>query len=357
MITISNVNVSAGTVRKLPDGKWQATLTIGEGRGAQRKRKNFDTAKAARAWLAEAKATGVPCGPTATQTVAQAFDAYVAAKILRRNTVEVFAAARKAVVAQGIGAVKLAALKPSALDIFTKWALARYAPSTANLYARKLAAVLKFAHGDGGLGFVPKARTVSVPDVKIDALTPAQVKALYEASPEDFAPAILLGAFAGLRASEAAAITVADIDFVKCTVTVSKAADDLGAHVATKTTRSLRSVPFAPEALPLLGQACVGKPYDAAVATSSTGRALTTTTLSKTFGKVAEHAGLAVTFHQLRKFYGTTLAAAGVNPASGAKYLGDTIEVYLRTYALPQAGDADEARAALAKAFAATVAA
>ena len=161
-----------------------------------------------------------------------------------------------------------------------------------------------------------------------------------------------------MRASEAAAITVADIDFVTSTITVNKAVDDKGVFVATKTPRSMRTIPVPPEVLAQLGAGVQGQVADRAggdehVTAGSSPR----TSFAKTFAKVAEAAGVDVTFHALRKYFATTLLSSGVNPVAVAKYLGDTVQTMLATYALEQSTDADEARGAIAAAFRATVAA
>ena len=93
------------------------------------------------------------------------------------------------------------------------------------------------------------------------------------------------------------------------------------------------------------------------MATNSNGAILTTSTFTRTFTKATDDVGVDVTFHALRKFFATTMLAAGVNPVAVAKYLGDTVETMLKTYALEQTTDADEAHDAIAGAFRATVAA
>jgi integrase len=226
-----------------------------------------------------------------------------------------------------------------------------------NLYARQLATVLKFAYADGGLAFNPSAVTVTERRVEVPAITAADLKKLYEAAPEEFAPAILFGAFAGLRASEACAVTVADIDFLAGTLTVDKAADKWGEFVKTKTPRSMRTVPLASEVLTLVARACEGKPRGDTVATNADGGVVTTGSFTKAFSRTAATAGVDVTFHALRKYYATTLLANGVNPKAAAKFLGDSVETMLKTYALVQHTDAELARAAISSAFAATVAA
>ena len=355
---ISNVNPSAGAVRQLPSGKWLATITVGSGRGAKKRTKTLPTKKAALTWVTTKQASGVPDGDAAEMTVAQTFDTYIESKVLAPNTVEVFVTAKGHTIAHGIGGVKLAALKPSQVDTFTAWMVRQgLAASTVNIYAAKLCAVLRFAAADGAMTFMPKASTVRVTKVKEPAITATDVKALYEASSETFAPAIIFGAYAGMRASEAAAITVADIDFIASTITVSKAVDDKGVFVQTKTSRSMRTIPVPPEVLAQVGEACKGRAATEPVATNNDGRILSTDSSAKTFAKVADAAGVDVTYHALRKFFATTLLSSGVNPVAVAKYLGDTVQTMLATYALEQTTDADEARDAIAGAFRATVAA
>jgi integrase len=331
---------------------------LGEGRGARKATKTLPTRKAAASWQQEAKRKGMPYGPAAEQTVAQAFDAYLAARVLAPNTVKTFDTTKDHVVAAGLGSVKLANLKPSNVQTFTAYlSRAGLSASSVNVYAGKLATVLKFAAADGGLSFTPKSATVTEHRIEVPAIGPADIRALYEAASEDFAPVVLLGAFCGLRASEACAVTVGDIDFVAGTLSVNKAVDNKGRFVKTKTPRSIRTIPVADTVLVQLGPVCKGKSPSDTVAVNATGGVISTATFAKTFARVADDAGVDVTSHALRRFFATTLLASGVNPKAVAKFLGDTVETMLRTYALVQTSDDDAARVATAGAFAATVAA
>lgn len=357
----SPVNTTAGSVRKLKTGrsagKFQATITLGEGRGAPKTTKTFDTRKAALAWLAESKRDGLPYGNAAEQTVAQAVDAYLASKVLAPNTVEVFRALRAHVVSAPLGDVRLGKLKPSAQATFTAWLTRNgFSPSTTNLYAKKLATVLRFAAADGGLGFVPQAVLVEERRAEVESISEADVAALFDRADDGFAPVILLGAFCGLRASEAAAVTVGDVDWVTGTLTVSKAVDDRGRTVGTKTANSDRVVPVPGIVLDQLA-AHRFRAKSEPLATNTEGGRITTPVFAKTFRATADAAGLDVTFHALRKFFATTMLAAKVNPKSVAAWLGDTVETMLRTYAQTRADDADAGRAAIAAAFARTAAA
>ena len=54
-------------------------------------------------------------------------------------------------------------------------------------------------------------------------VTTEQVWAIYDAVPEGVRPAILLGAYAGLRLAEAAALRIGDVDFMRGVVSVPTA--------------------------------------------------------------------------------------------------------------------------------------
>lgn len=352
-----HVSKSAGSVRQLKSGrsagKWQATARIGEGHGARRVTKTFTRERDAKVWLTDVRTKNFAHGPAAEQTVAQAFDTYLDAKVLARNSVEIYTAARGHVVASGLGDVKLAKLKPSNLERFTTWLVRNgFASVTVNQYAGKLSTVLRFAAADGGLDFTPKAVRVAVHVEERPALEAAQVWALHDAAPDGFAPAILLGAFCGLRATEAAAVTVGDIDFTAGTVTVNKAVDNRGRYVKPKTPRSMRTIPIPPAVVAHLAPHRF-RAADANLAVNFYDRRFTSPTFAMNFAEVAVDAKVDCTFHALRKFFATSQLAAGVNPKTVARYLGDTIEVMLRTYAQVRPEDADASRKAMAEVYAA----
>jgi integrase len=102
----------------------------------------------------------------------------------------------------------------------------------------------------------------------------------------------------------------------------------------------------------------VDKLPGAYVSTNAYGEVLRPSTALGWFRDTAEAAGMpGVTSHELRKFYVTTNLAAGVNPATVAKNIGETVKVMLDTYSLSPASDADVSRAAVSGALAAAFAA
>jgi integrase len=78
--------------------------------------------------------------------------------------------------------------------------------------------------------------------------TTEQVWALYDAMPDDLRPAILLGAFAGLRRSECAALKVTDVDWLRATITPARQWPDR----PLKTVGSAASVPVPRELIEML---------------------------------------------------------------------------------------------------------
>jgi integrase len=82
---------------------------------------------------------------------------------------------------------------------------------------RRLTHVLDDAVHDGPLVRNPCSRRTAPPVGHVEQYCPTteQVWQLHEAMPEHLAVAVLLGAFAGLRVSEAVALRIEDVDFTR----------------------------------------------------------------------------------------------------------------------------------------------
>lgn len=93
------------------------------------------------------------------------------------------------------------------------------APSTYDTY-RRLPQIMGEAVHDGLTPRSPCSRKTSPPQAaqRPFVATTEQVWALHDAMPEHLRPAVLLGAFVGLRTSEAAALRVTDVDFMRAVV-------------------------------------------------------------------------------------------------------------------------------------------
>lgn len=96
----------------------------------------------------------------------------------------------------------------------------RYAPSTVHALCRRLCHIVNDAVEDGVLGRTPCSRRTAPPLGHVKRFSPNtdEVWRLHDAMPEHVRVAMLLGAFAGLRVTEAVALRIADVDFTRAVV-------------------------------------------------------------------------------------------------------------------------------------------
>jgi integrase len=139
--------------------------------------------------------------------------------------------------------------------------------------------------------------------------TTEQVWALLDAMPEHLRPAILLGAFVGLRVAEACGLRACDVDFMRRVVTpaVQHPAQPL------KTDTSPTPVPI-PESLSHALSAHVARWESETVLVNENGRQLHPRSLEEAVQKArAKVAGLPPNFryHDLRHYFASLLIAGG----------------------------------------------
>ncbi|MFC8386745.1 tyrosine-type recombinase/integrase [Nocardia sp. NPDC057272] len=117
------------------------------------------------------------------------------------------------------GTAQLSAIRPSAIKTWTAKLKAR-GHEASYIYAlhSRLSQILSDAVLDGMLARNPCSKRTTPPmgKQKVYCATTEQVWALYDLMPDHLRPAILLGAFAGLRISEACGLRVSeDVDFIR----------------------------------------------------------------------------------------------------------------------------------------------
>jgi integrase len=124
-----------------------------------------------------------------------------------------------AVINEAFGDRALTSIRPSEVKSWVSGLQADEKLSASYVYAihSRLRQVLGDAVHDGLLGRNPCSRRTSPPmgKAKCYVATTEQVWALHDAMPEHLQAAILLGAFAGLRISEACGLRAADVDFTR----------------------------------------------------------------------------------------------------------------------------------------------
>ena len=199
--------------------RWRARYVDDQG---HEHAKGFARKPDARAWLdkqTSAIVTGTHVAPRdAALTVRQWCDQWLTGyEVNRPNTVR-NARFHVAVINEAFSDRTLTSIRPSEVK---SWVARLQADemSASYVYAihSRLRQVLGDAVHDGLLGRNPCSRRTSPPmgKAKCYVATTEQVWALHDAMPQHLRAAILLGAFAGLRISEACGLRVEDVDFVR----------------------------------------------------------------------------------------------------------------------------------------------
>lgn len=158
---------------------------------------------------------------SARMTMGEWADTWLAGYSRRKSTVRQ-AEVHIKVIKATFGAVPLSAVKPSDVKQWTK-ALKIEGRSDSYVYAlhSRLSQLFSDAVHDGIVPRNPCSRRTSPGTGKPRpyVATTAQVWALHDAVPAGIRPAILLGAHAGLRLAEAAALRPEDVDFMRGIIT------------------------------------------------------------------------------------------------------------------------------------------
>lgn len=172
------------------------------------------------AWLDTQVATlvqGTHVAPRhSQQTVEQWANEWLKGYANHRDTTVTLATWHVKKINEGLGSLQLSAVRPSTVK---KWVVALKAEGLADSYVyslhSRLAQILGDAMHDGLLARNPCSRRTSpkTGQQKVYVATSEQVWALHDAMPAHLRVAVLLGAFVGLRVSEAAGLRTTDVDF------------------------------------------------------------------------------------------------------------------------------------------------
>ena len=159
---------------------------------------------------------------TARTTVAEWCATWLDGYGTRRPSTVRQARVHVAQIVAAFGPLPLATVRPSQVRAWcTKLAEQGYATSTVYALHSRLSQIMSDAVHDGILPRSPCSRRTSPPQAKQRpyVATTGQVWALHDAMPSELRPAVLLGAFAGLRVAEACGLRVSDVDFMRGVIT------------------------------------------------------------------------------------------------------------------------------------------
>jgi integrase len=350
-----------GNIQKRPNGTWRARYRDADGKEHARhfkyKDKPADPANSAQHWLNEVTAsvvTGTYVDPTkAKLTVGEWSNTWLKAYEVNRATTVRQARVHLKVINETFSDRPLRDVRPTEVKAWIAGLQARYAPSTVAALHRRLGQLFADALHDGIVSKSPVSRRTSPPSAPQRAYvaTTEQVWALHDALPEHFRNVVLLGAFAGLRVGEIAALRVSDVDFMRGIISPAIQYP----NQPLKTEMSRTPVPIPIEVALELNRVPAKWGSDTLVV-GAYGRAVAPYTIETAFiAARATVAGLPEGFriHDLRHYFASLLIAAGLDIKTVQKRLRHgsaktTLDVYGHMWP-----DKDEsARAAVAAAFA-----
>jgi integrase len=231
----------------------------------------------------------------------------------RKNSVGSASTNVRMIIAE-FGDQPLAALRPSQIKTwFAKLKKDGYAQSTISRLHGRLKQILEDAVHDGVLGANPCSRRTSPPagKKKVYCCTTEQVWALHDAMPERLQVAILLGAFAGLRISEASGLRVQDVDFMRGIVHPKQ--QWRGAPL--KNDASDAPIPIPQDLALMLASSVERFPSEMMITSAGTGRC-NPDSLQFALAAAREKVdGLPeqFSFHDLRHYYASMLIASGAD--------------------------------------------
>lgn len=303
------------SIKKRDNGKWRARYRDDAGKEHAR---HFDRKVDGQQWLDGQTArlvAGTHVAPKqARLTVAEWCAIWLEGYGGRRESTVRQAEVHIARIRSAFGHMRLGEVRPSHVRT---WCAQLAAEELADSYVyalhARLAQLYSDAVHDGLVAKSPCSRRTSPPAGKQRPFcaTTEQVWALYDAMPEHLRPAVLLGAFGGLRVSEACGLRVSDVDFMRGAIhpAVQHPAKPL------KTETSMTAVPVG-QSVALELSAHVARWGAVTVLVNELGRQLAPWTLERAIrtarGKVP---GLPADFryHDLRHYLASMLIASGAD--------------------------------------------
>lgn len=290
--------------------RWRARWVDPTGR---EQAKRFARKVDAEDWLAEQSAAMLRSDYVAPRhgrmTVEEWGARWLASYGTRRESTVRQARVHLRIIDRHLGPMLLADVKPSTVRSFmTTLKTEDYADSYVYAIHRRLSQIFSDAVHDGVLARNPCSRRTSpgAPEGCPYVATTEQVWALHDTVPESIRPAILLGAFAGLRVSETCGLRSTDVDFMRGVV--SPEVQWKGEPLKSKASR--QSIPIPRELATMLATSAE------TVLADELGRPIAPWTVERAVRSArAKVEGLpeGFRFHDLRHYFASMLIASGLD--------------------------------------------
>lgn len=350
------------SIKRRPNGVWRARYRDAAGKEHTRhfryKDNPRDPENSAQHWLdsvTTAVMTGTYVSPkTAKMTMGEWCDSWLQGYGTNRTSTVKSARTHIARIRAKFGDRQMASIRPSEIKHWMAELKAEgLADSTIYALHRRLSQLYTDAVHDGIVPRSPVSRRTSPGAAKQRpyVATTAQVWALHDALPEHFRPVVLLGAFAGLRVAEIAALRVEDVDFMRGIISpaIQYPAEPL------KTDMSKTPIPI-PHEVALELNRIPAQWGSSTLVVGAYGRPVAPYTIESAFRDArATVPGLPEGFriHDLRHYYASLLIAAGLDIKTvQARLRHASAKTTLDTYGHLWPDKDESARAAVSAAFA-----
>ncbi|MGC1211267.1 MAG: site-specific integrase [Micromonospora sp.] len=345
------------SIQKRPDGRYRVRWRDPEGKERAKHFSRKIDAERFRSTVDADIIRGAYVDPQAGRTSFRDYaEAWRAAQPARANTAARHRSTLERHVYPAIGGLALASVRPSQVQAMVSgWSLA---PGSVRTVFSTVRAVFASAVRDRLIALDPCAG-VKLPAVQRKRITPLsieEVEALADAVPPEYRALVVLVAGTGLRQGEAFGVQVADVDFLRRTLTVQRQVQPGPVVGPLKNRAAYRVIPLGDvvlaelaehlRAYPAAGEAFIFRAPDGGPCTRNTFN-------SRVWRPAAKRAGLAgVGMHDLRHAYASMLIAAGqsvkvVSDRLGHSNAAMTLNVYSHLFP----ADEDRTRQAIDDAF------
>ncbi|MDN4474632.1 site-specific integrase [Demequina sp. SYSU T00192] len=341
------------SIVKQANGRWRARYRDNSGTEHSQR---FDRKSDAQRWI-DAQSAALVRGDyvdpaTARTTVAAWCDTWLDAYSGNQPSTVRQARVHVKHIVEEFGAVRLVDVKPSAIRAWCARLKRRgLADSTVYAIHARLSQILADAVHDGIIARNPCSRRTSPGAGKQRpyVVSTAQVWALHDAVPGYVRPAVLLGAFAGLRVAEVCGLRVEDVDFMRGLVSPRMQYPDR----PLKTDASAAPVPIPIELAAVLGDWTGERGW---IVEDLLGRQVGPWAIQRAVRDAREAAALPeeFRFHDLRHYFASLLIAAGADvKVVQARLRHSNATTTLNTYAHLWPDTEESTRAAVAEVLAA----
>ena len=311
------------SISKRANGQWRARYRDDAGKEHAR---HFARKVDGQRWLDETAAamvTGQYADPRAGRvTVREYARQWQAAQVWRDKTAKRIETDLRLHVLPALGERPIATVRPSDVQGLVKGLGAHLAPSTVRVVYSTVRGLFRAAVEDRVIPISPCVRVRLPAASQGDRLVipPVEtVRAVAAALPVHYRAAVYVAAGLGLRPGEVFGLEVADVDFLRRSVRVTRQLDDVGRLGPLKTSASYRTVPLPDVVAAELAQQVERAGIGGLVFPGPVKR----NTFSKVWRRAANEADApGLRLHDLRHVYASALIHAGESVKTVQKRLG-----------------------------------